>query len=197
MSTLVQPVGLEREVAGTSSPVMGMVLFVAGEAMFFAAFFAAYFSLRAAAAVWPPTDITPPEITIPAILTTILIASSVVIQFAVRAARRGKITQAQVLIAITALMGICFLGLQAYDYSRLTFGIKDGIYPSLFYVMTGLHMAHVVAGVVLLLLVGAQSLNKETQWAQHETLQAAAIYWDFVDVVWVLLFIVFYVAVPR
>lgn len=197
MSAAEQPVSLERPIAGTSSPVMGMVLFVAGEAMFFAAFFAAYFSIRSSARVWPPTNITPPELTIPAILTTILVASSFVIQFAVRAARRGKIKQAQVLIAITVLMGICFLGLQAYDYSRLTFGIKDGIYPSLFYVMTGLHMAHVVGGVILLALVGAQSLNEETRWARHETLQAGAIYWDFVDVVWVLLFIVFYVAVPR
>jgi cytochrome c oxidase subunit III len=197
MSAAERPMTLERPIAGTSSPVMGMVLFVAGEAMFFAAFFAAYFSIRASRPVWPPNYITPPEITIPAILTTILVISSFVIQFGVRAARRGNIKQAQVFIAITVLMGLVFLGLQAYDYSQLEFGIKDGIYPSLFYVMTGLHMAHVIGGVLLLVLIGAQSLNRETQWAKHETLQAGAIYWDFVDIVWVLLFIVFYVAVPR
>jgi cytochrome c oxidase subunit 3 len=142
---------------------------------------------------WPPAGITPPELPIPAVLTGILIVSSIVIQFSVRSARKGRIRRAQQLLAVTALLGVCFLGLQAYDYSQLTFGIKDGIYPSLFYVMTGLHMAHVAGGVVLLLVVGAQSLNKQTGWARHETLQSAAIYWDFVDVVWVLLFLVFYI----
>jgi len=182
--------GTGREV---SSSVMGMVLFVAGEAMFFAAFFAAYFSIRAHAPAWPPKYLTPPEIAIPSVLTAILVASSVVIQFSVRAIRKGRVRRAQQLLALTALMGVCFLALQAYDYSRLTFGIKDGIYPSLFYVMTGLHMAHVAGGVALLFVVGAQSLNTQTGWARHQTLQSAAIYWDFVDVVWVLLFLVFYV----
>jgi cytochrome c oxidase subunit III len=184
---------VDRPAGGVSSSVMGMILFVAGEAMFFAAFFATYFSLRSKAPVWPPASITPPELPIPAVLTGILIVSSVVIQFSVRAARRGRIRQAQQLLGLTALLGVCFLGLQAYDYSRLTFGVKDGIYPSLFYMMTGLHMAHVVGGVVLLVIVGVQSLNRQTGWARHETLQSAAIYWDFVDVVWVFLFLTFYI----
>jgi cytochrome c oxidase subunit 3 len=186
----------ERAIRGVSGPVMGMVLFVAGEAMFFAAFFAAYFSLKAQAPAWPPAGITPPEITIPSILTAILITSSVVIQFSVRAIRRGNLRACQRLLAVTAALGVVFLCLQAYDYTRLTFGIKDGIYPSLFYVMTGLHMAHVAGGVVLLFIVGAQSLNRQTGWARYETLQSAAIYWDFVDVVWIFLFLVFYV-IPR
>lgn len=186
--------GSDRIIRGVSGPVMGMVLFVAGEAMFFAAFFAAYFSLKAIAPKWPPAGITPPDVGLPSILTGILIVSSVVIQFSVRAVRRGNVRRSQQLLAVTALLGVCFLALQAYDYTRLTFGIKDGIYPSLFYVMTGLHMAHVAGGVVLLFIVGTQSLNKQTGWAQHETLQSAAIYWDFVDVVWIFLFLVFYVA---
>jgi cytochrome c oxidase subunit 3 len=187
----------ERSVIGATSSVTAMILFVAGEAMFFAAFFAAYFWARAHAPAWPPKAITPPEKTIPAILTTILIVSSVVIQFSVRAVRQGRVRSAQRFLLVTILLGLCFLGLQAYDYTRLTFGIKDGIYPSLFYVMTGLHMAHVAGGVILLAIVGAQSLNRQTGWSRYETLQSAAIYWDFVDVVWICLFIVFYVAVPR
>src|SRR5205823_4052245 len=79
----------ERAVRGTSAPVMGMVLFVAGEAMFFAALFAAYFSSRAAAKVWPPAGIGVPDLPIPAVLTAILVSSSVVLQFAIRAVRRG------------------------------------------------------------------------------------------------------------
>jgi cytochrome c oxidase subunit 3 len=187
----------ERAVRGTSSPVMGMVLFVAGEAMFFAALFAGYFSVRAASKVWPPASIGIPELPIPAVLTAVLVTSSIVLQFGIRAIRQGRVAAFERLLALTILLGLCFLALQGYDYSRLTFGIKDGIYPSLFYVMTGLHMAHVIGGVVLLSVVGTQSLTGQISTAHHEPVEAATIYWHFVDIVWIGLFTVFYVAVPR
>jgi cytochrome c oxidase subunit III len=187
----------ERAVRGTSSPVMGMVLFVAGEAMFFAALFAAYFSSRAAATVWPPKPIGVPDLPIPAVLTAILVSSSVVLQFGIRAIRRGHVATFERLLALTILLGLCFLALQGYDYSTLTFGIKGGIYPSLFYVMTGLHMAHVVGGVVLLSVVGAQAVTGQISAVRHEPVEAATIYWHFVDIVWIALFTVFYVAVHR
>ena len=187
----------ERAVRRTSSPVMGMVLFVAGEAMFFAAFFAGFFQFRSQAKVWPPASIGTPEISIPAVLTVILVTSSIVLQLGLRAVARGRVATFERLLLLTILLGICFLALQAYDYSQLTFGIKGGIYPSLFYVMTGLHMAHVVGGVVLLSVVGAQTLTGQISQRHHEPVEAAAIYWHFVDIVWLGLFTVYYVAVPR
>ncbi len=187
----------ERAVRGTSSPVMGMVLFVAGEAMFFAALFAAYFSIRAGAKVWPPAKIGTPELPIPAVLTATLVSSSVVLQVGIRAIRRGRVATFERLLGLTILLGLSFLALQAYDYSQLTFGVKAGIYSSLFYVMTGLHMAHVIGGVVLLSVVAAQTLTGQISAARHEPVEAAAIYWHFVDIVWIGLFTVFYVAVSR
>jgi cytochrome c oxidase subunit III len=187
----------ERAVRGTSSPVMGMVLFVAGEAMFFAALFAAYFSIRAVAKTWPPSVAGTPELPIPAVLTAILVTSSVVLQIGVGAIRRGRVVAFERLLGLTILLGLCFLALQAYDYSQLAFGIKDGIYPSLFYVMTGLHMAHVAGGVVLLSVVGGQALTRQLSSTRHDSVEAAAIYWHFVDIVWIGLFTVYYVAIPR
>ncbi len=187
----------ERAVRGTSAAVTGMVLFVAGESMFFAALFAAYFAVRSSATVWPPLRIGTPELPIPTLLTVILVTSSIVLQFGLRAIRRGRVASFERLLALTILLGLTFLGLQAYDYSQLTFSIKDGIYPSLFYVMTGLHMAHVIGGVVLLAVVGAQSVTGQLSSANHDSAVAATIYWDFVDVVWICLFTVYYVAIPR
>jgi heme/copper-type cytochrome/quinol oxidase subunit 3 len=187
----------ERAVRGTSSPVVGMVLFVAGEAMFFAALFAAYFSVRASAKAWPPASIGIPELPVPAVLTAILVSSSVVLQFGIRAIRRGHKATFERMLGLTILLGLSFLALQGYDYSSLTFGIKQGIYPSLFYVMTGLHMAHVIGGVVLLSIVGAQSVTGQISTVRHEPVEAATIYWHFVDIVWIALFTVFYVAVHR
>jgi heme/copper-type cytochrome/quinol oxidase subunit 3 len=185
----------ERAVRGTSSPVMGMVLFVAGEAMFFATLFGIYFSVRASAPVWPPKGIGVPELPVPTALTAILISSSVVLQIGVRAVRRGRIGTFRSLLGLTILLGVCFLALQVYDYSRLTFGIRDGIYPSLFYTMTGLHMAHVAGGVVLLSLVMGQTLTDQISIERHEPVEAATIYWHFVDIVWIGLYTAFYLSV--
>jgi cytochrome c oxidase subunit 3 len=185
----------ERAVRGTSSPVMGMVLFVAGEAMFFATLFGIYFSVRASAGAWPPRSIGVPELPVPTALTAILISSSVVLQFGIRAIRRGRLGAFRSLLGLTILLGLCFLALQVYDYSRLTFGIHDGIYPSLFYVMTGLHMAHVVGGVVLLSLVMGQAVTDQISTERHEPVEAATIYWHFVDIVWLGLYTAFYLSV--
>jgi cytochrome c oxidase subunit 3 len=185
----------ERAVRGTSSPVMGMVLFVAGEAMFFAALFGIYFSIRTSAPVWPPKGIEVPELGVPSVLTAILVGSSVVLQFGVGAVRRGRIASFRRLLGATILLGVLFLALQLYDYSQLTFGIRDGIYPSLFYVMTGLHMAHVAGGVVLLSIVMSQALTGQISTARHDPVEAAAIYWHFVDVVWIGLYTAFYLSV--
>ena len=185
----------ERAVRGTSSPVMGMVLFVAGEAMFFATLFGIYFSVRSSAPAWPPKSIGVPELPVPTALTAILIASSVVLQFAVGAVRRGRFGTFRSLLGLTILLGVCFLALQVYDYSRLMFGIHDGIYPSLFYVMTGLHMAHVVGGVVLLSVVMSQALTDQISTERHEPVEAATIYWHFVDIVWIGLYTAFYLSV--
>jgi cytochrome c oxidase subunit 3 len=185
----------ERAVRGTSSPVMGMVLFVAGEAMFFSALFGAYFAVRTSASIWPPKSIGVPELPIPSALTAILVASSVVLQVGVTALRRGRPAVFERLLSLTILLGLCFLALQGYDYSQLTFGIKDGIYPSLFYVMTGLHMAHVIGGVVFLSIVMTQSITGQITTARHESVEAATIYWHFVDIVWIGLYTAFYLSV--
>jgi heme/copper-type cytochrome/quinol oxidase subunit 3 len=183
----------ERAARGTSSPILGMVLFVASEAMFFAALFGAYASIATKAAVWPPANIPIPELPIPIALTVILVSSSLVLQMGVRAARKGNSSALGRSLVLTVALGIAFLGLQAYDYSRLTFGIHSGIYASLFYVMTGLHMAHVVGGVVFLSVVLTQQWTGQLSLRRHEPVEAAAIYWHFVDLVWIGLFTVFYV----
>jgi cytochrome c oxidase subunit III len=182
----------ERAARGTSSAILGMVLFVASEAMFFAALFAAYFTIYAKAPVWPPLNVPIPDLPIPIALTVILVSSSLVLQTGVRAARRGNTTALSRRLLATVILGLAFLALQGYDYSQLTFGIHGGSYASLFYVMTGLHMAHVIGGVVFLSIVLAQSLTGQLSLRRHEPVEAAAIYWHFVDMVWIGLFSVFY-----
>jgi cytochrome c oxidase subunit 3 len=180
-----------------SGPVMGMILFVASEAMFFAAFFGAYFTIKANEPVWPPPGIPHLKIDIATILTVILVTSSVAAQIAIRSTRSGAMRRAAAWLAITIGLGVAFLALQAYDYSELGFGVKDGVFGTLFYVMTGIHMAHVVGGVVFLAIVFGQLVRGRVTPEHHDPLAAGAIYWDFVDVVWLCLFTVFYLLTPR
>jgi len=181
-----------RAVRGASSPILGMVLFVASEAMFFGALFGAYFTISAAQPVWPPKSIPIPEINIPAIATALLVSSSFVLQSGLAAIRRGQVSRLERRLGVTILLGAGFLLLQLWDYSRMGFGIHGGVYPSLFYVMTSLHMAHVAGGVVFLSLVLAQSRTGQLSMARHDPVEAGAIYWHFVDVVWIGLFTIFY-----
>jgi heme/copper-type cytochrome/quinol oxidase subunit 3 len=180
-----------------SGPVLGMVLFVASEAMFFAAFFGGYFTIRANATLWPPAGIPHLKIDIATILTVILVLSSVCVQLSLRSIRGGRRSVATTWLGLTVGLGVVFLALQAYDYSQLGFGVKDGVFGSLFYVMTGIHMAHVFGGVVFLGLVLGQMARGRLSPERHDPLAAGAIYWDFVDVVWLCLFTVFYLLTPR
>ena len=180
-----------------SGPVLGMVLFVASEAMFFAAFFGAYFTIRGTAKMWPPPGIVHLKVDVAALLTVILVTSSLVVQLSLRSIRRGDQRRAVLFLGATIVLGIVFLLLQFYDYSQLGFGVKDGPFGTLFYVMTGIHMAHVFGGVVFLGLVFGQARGGVLSPENHDSLAAGAIYWDFVDVVWLLLFTTFYLLMPR
>jgi cytochrome c oxidase subunit III len=183
----------ERVVRQTSGPVLGMVVFVASEAMFFATFFGAYFTIYSVNPVWPPAGFPHLEPELATVLTVLLVASSVTLQVGVRAIRRDRTRAMLVWLGLTILLGAGFLGLQLYDYSLLGFGVRDGIFGSLFYVMTGLHMAHVFGGVVFLVLVLVQGLGGQLTHAHHDSMEAGSIYWHFVDVVWICLFATFYV----
>jgi cytochrome c oxidase subunit III len=165
--------------------------------MFFAAFFGAYFTIRAGASAWPPRGIPHLEITVPAILTIVLVSSSVVLQFGLRRMQAHGPRKAMVWLGATIALGVSFLLLQLYDYSQLGFGVKDGVFGTLFYVMTGLHMAHVFGGVVFLSLVFGQTSRGLLSKERHESLEAGTLYWHFVDVVWICLFTVFYLLTPR
>ena len=183
----------QRAVRQTSGPVLGMVIFVASEAMFFATFFGAYFTIYSVNPVWPPAGFPHLKRELATVLTVLLVASSATLQIGVRAIRRDRTRAMLVWLGLTILLGAGFLGLQLYDYSLLGFGVRDGIFGSLFYVMTGLHMAHVFGGVVFLVLVLVQGLGGQLTHAHHDSMEAGSIYWHFVDVVWICLFITFYV----
>jgi len=185
---------------GISNPILGMILFIASEVMFFAGLFAAYFNVRLTSPHWPPlvneAEYEPflikGEILLPAILTTILVASSVTMQLAVWGIRRGDRTAFLRNTGITLVLGIIFLGGQLYDYLHLGFGITDTAFGSTFYTLTGFHGAHVLGGAIMLTVVLYRGLAGQFSARHHDAVEATSLYWHFVDVVWIVLFSTLY-----
>jgi cytochrome c oxidase subunit 3 len=187
---------------GVNTALLGMLLFIGSEVMFFAGLFAAYFNARAAAIsagqLWPPgglEHVVVPWI-LPIVATIILVASSGTMQWAVWRIRKGDRTGMNRALAVTLLMGIVFLGMQLYDYYLLLsedgFGINSGIYGTLFYTMTGFHGAHVFGGVVGIAIVLLRGLAGQFSARHHVAVEAVSAYWHFVDIVWIGLFFVLY-----
>ena len=188
---------------GISNPILGMLLFICSEVMFFSGLFAAYFTVRAAAPVWPPIVPGDKALTeaynlhaepwFAAGVTVILILSSFTCQFAVWSIRRGDRTGFVRNIAVTLVLGIVFLIGQVYDYATLGFGIADGTFGTTFYTLTGFHGAHVFGGAIMLSVLLYRGLAGQFTSRHHDAVEATSLYWHFVDVVWIALFSTLYV----
>ena len=182
---------------GISNVVLGMLLFITSEVMFFAGLFAAYFNTRASNHPWPPEEfnhiLNPFSVIL--VATIILITSSFTCQLAVWAIRRNDRTGFLRNIAITFVLGVVFLLLQAYDYSIL-FGegmtLGSGPFGTTYFTLTGFHGAHVFGGVIMLGVVLYRGMAGQFSSRHHDAVEAASLYWHFVDVVWILLFSILY-----
>jgi len=180
--------------SGMPTALVGMLLFIASEVMFFAGLFATYFNARATSpGEWgPPAGAHELDLPLAAVLTAILVASSFTMQFGVWAIRRGDIGKLRLWTAITLGLGVLFLSGQLYDYSVLGFGIGDGVFGTVFYTLTGFHGAHVFGGVVGLTIVLARAWRGQFSARNHVAVEAVSMYWHFVDVVWIGVFSVIY-----
>jgi cytochrome c oxidase subunit III len=197
---------------GIGNPVLGMLLFITSEVMFFAGLFAAYFSIRAGyqeliagqlVHIWPPTipGSNPAEqfhlemlpIVLPA--TIILVASSFTCQMGVWAIRRDDRTGFIRNFGITLVMGIVFLVMQMYDYTTL-FGegitLGSTTFGTTYFTLTGFHGAHVFGGALMLGVVVYRGMAGQFSSKHHDMVEATSLYWHFVDVVWILLFSILY-----
>jgi cytochrome c oxidase subunit 3 len=184
----------------------GMVLFIASEVLFFAAFFWAFFDsslypaspempLRAEAngGMWPPkgTKIIAP-FDLPFMNTLILLLSGTTVTWAHHAILEGNKRDAVRGLLATVILGAIFTGVQAYEYAHAPFTFSENIYSSTFFMATGFHGFHVLVGTTFLLVCLFRAQAGQFKPNQHFGFEAAAWYWHFVDVVWLFLFFCIY-----
>ena len=186
-----------------------MWIFLLSDTFIFSIFLTSYMNVRISATdQWPyPSEVFALEIMgthmpliLIAIMTFILITSSGTMAMAVNFAYRGDKRKAVWLIVITALFGASFVGMQAFEWSKL---IEEGVRPwgnpmgaaqfgSSFFMITGFHGMHVTGGVIYLLWVARRVNSGYYDGKDLSIVEIAGLYWLFVDLVWVFIFAFFY-----
>ncbi|GAC1427538.1 MAG: cytochrome c oxidase subunit 3 [Chloroflexota bacterium] len=181
-----------------SNGLLGMIFFLSSEAVIFSSLIFAYLYLRRVHPLWPPlvpgTHLQEKrlEIGYPFINTIILISSGVTQHFAHGAIRRGNMPRFIGLSIATILLGSWFVGGQIWEYKHLETAIDRDPFGGTFFTLTGLHGAHVTAGVILLIVLLVASLRGKFTQYRHFPIEAGTLYWHFVDAIWVVLFSLFY-----
>jgi cytochrome c oxidase subunit 3 len=182
-----------------SMGMLAMTLFIGSEVMLFASFFAAYFFIRFnVAEEWPPIANNGEPFELPVLLTAvntaILVASSFTLHWGEhRLKHYGDRKGLERGLLLTIFMGFTFLAIQINEYIHLGFTPQDQAFSGAFYTLTGFHGLHVFVGATLLVIMYIRVVRAHDfspKWATP--LQGASLYWHFVDVVWVLLFILVY-----
>jgi cytochrome c oxidase subunit III len=168
----------------------GMIALIMTEASLFAyLLFAYYYFVVQYGREWIPET---PKVTLALPNTAILLLSSVFVWWGEKGAERNARRQQSLGLAIGLVLGVIFIVIQALEWREKAFTLASSSYGSSFFVTTGFHMAHVAAGVLMLAAVLAWSLLGYFDARRHAALSIAAIYWHFVDLVWLAIFFTFY-----
>lgn len=187
-----------------------MWIFLLSDTFIFSCFLTGYMTVRISTTEpWPiPSEVFAlhmfgqdiPLVLI-AIMTFILITSSGTMAMAVNFGYARDRKKTAILMTITALLGASFVGMQAFEWTKLI--VEEGVRPwsnpmgapqfgSSFFMITGFHGLHVSAGVIYLLTVAFKVFRGDYEKRGYEIVEITGLYWHFVDLVWVFIFAFFY-----
>jgi cytochrome c oxidase subunit III len=170
---------------------VGVIIWLGSEVMFFSSLFAAFFTIRAHASVWPPVG-THLDVVRAGIFTAILVASSFTMQKAVWDQEKGDRSSAKLWVSITLVLGTLFVANQFFEWVDLSHNPATDpthtAFGSLFYIMSGLHGLHVTVGLVAMIFLLGRLKGLKGDPGETPVFQGVSYYWHFVDVVWVGLY---------
>ncbi len=183
--------GRDRDLHGKS--MFGFTIFLLSESLIFVSFFVTYILLRRSVTDWVPPGVRGPQLSTAIVIqTAILLSSSFVIYFAERSLDRGNIARFRLLWLTTAVMGSVFLLGSAKEWADNDFGLQTGLMGGTYYILTGFHGLHVMAGILLQGSIFARSFRVEGFDRRHFGVSAVALFWHFVDVIWIFVFSLLY-----
>jgi len=178
---------LEVGASKRSTGWWGVWTLIVTEASLFGYLLLSYFYLNAQMqAHWPPEG--RPELLVPGINTIILLSSSVFVYLCERCIRVDKIRLSLLPMLIAIILGIIFVAVQMHEWHGKPYGLQSNLYGSLYFIITGFHMLHVVIGLLVLcmlqLWIALGYFDKEN----YNALRIGGLYWHFVDIVWLFIF---------
>ncbi|HEX4507563.1 MAG TPA: heme-copper oxidase subunit III [Alphaproteobacteria bacterium] len=149
-----------------------------------------YFAFQSSGGFLPDK---PPSLELSVPNTVILLLSSVAVWWGDAGVRRGRQRQLVIGLAIALLLGIAFVTIQLFEWREQTFTLRSSQYGSLFYTITGFHMAHVIVGLLVLAVLLVWSALGYFSGRRSAPILIGGAYWHFVDVVWLAVFFTFYI----
>jgi heme/copper-type cytochrome/quinol oxidase subunit 3 len=191
--TVEPTVRIPHHVVDDRRGTWGMLLFILSEACLFVLLFFSYFYLaHVSRGAWPPEQ---PKVTLALVMLVILLTSSASLYWGERAERNGATMQARAGVLVTVILGIAFVILQVFEYREhlKTLLPTSNAYGSIFYTITSFHAAHLGLGLLMLVYVLALPDIGSGHKPPHRPLANAALYWHFVDAVWVVIVALLYV----
>ena len=171
----------------------GFIIFLLSESIIFFTFFAGYATLKISAPVWLPEGVTGLAVREPLINTIVLVSSSFVAYAAEQALQRRQLWAFRALWLLTMAMGSYFVYGQAVEWSELAFGLDSGVFGGCFYLLTGFHGLHVISGILLMAIMLARSFRPGNYDGGEAGVASVSLFWHFVDLIWILLFLLIYV----
>jgi cytochrome c oxidase subunit 3 len=171
----------------------GFIIFLCSESVIFLAFFSAYAILKTSALDWLPPGVEGLEWRTPLFNTVVLLSSSGTIMLAEHFKARENLWLFRGFWLLTMAMGSYFLVGQAVEWSGLAFGFSSGTFGGTFYLLTGFHGLHVATGVLLMTIMLFKSFVPGNYDGGEQGVQATSLFWHFVDVIWIILFLLLYV----
>jgi cytochrome c oxidase subunit 3 len=166
---------------------------IATEAALFAYLLFSYFYIASQnGGAWPPGG--PPKLDLAIPGTVVLMLGSVTMWWGEKGIRAGKRSQLLIGLGASVLLGLAFVVLEGIEWSRKDFTPATHAYGSLYFVVTGFHLTHVLVGVLMLVMLFVWTLLGYFGVRRHSTVAIAVMYWHFVTVVWVAVFLTFYVS---
>lgn len=184
----------ERESLEGKNKFIGFWFFLGGETVLFGTLFATYLTLKASS-LKGPTSQELFELPFVALMTFILLTSSLTSVFAVLSMKNKNYRAMQVWFAVTVLLGLAFLGGEIYEFTRYVaegHTFTSSAFGSAFYTLVGFHGGHVLFGVLWISILHMQIAKKGITATTAPKFYVASLYWHFVDLVWVFIFTVVY-----
>ncbi|MDP1806966.1 MAG: cytochrome c oxidase subunit 3 [Acidimicrobiales bacterium] len=175
---------------GTST--IGALLFVTADAMVLAAVVAVYLGIKEGATTWPPSDVSVSTY-FPTMITITAVMSGLSVQWGIFAARRNDGRNATMALLLTLFLGLAMANLEWLTFVRTGFGFNDHTYGTLFDLLTGYHLLHLLVAIVVVLVLAFRTMAGHFTDDRHDALRAGAVFWQYTNVVWFVVVTVLFI----